>query len=286
MIRKIKRLSTNFAKVLFIIWVTTLVSFFIILVFNKDGSTYTPIVQKLFLADIITGVISFALMCFFALLGYVIGIFKPKSEIITASSEKTSEQTYRKRSGIFVAMTAGFSLILIITAFLYGNSTGLEKGIEIGKSSVTPIPLPTISPTPVPQKANTNYTYTRVGYSGPELWEAVNKRRIEHGVGGLSRSDTLCPIASARLNQLLGLGKLDNHAGFYTMRDDPNSPSSWVFKKYNISEFLVYIQNGSALDAVNLWDNTMGHQILLRGGQFTLGCTYAQNGFGVGIVAY
>ncbi len=225
-------------------------------------------------------------MCFFALLGYIIGIFKPKSKITTAPSEKTHEQIYRKRSGIFVVLTAGFSLILIITAFLYGNTTGLEKGIEIGKSSVTPIPLPTINPTPAPQKVNTNYTYTKVGYNGPELWEAVNKRRVEHGVAGLGRNDLLCSIASFRLNQLIELGKLDNHAGFNALWENKDSQYYWIFKKYNIWEYIVYVSPGTALDAVNLWDNTLGHQTLLRGGQFTIGCTYAQNGFGVAIAAY
>lgn len=50
-------------------------------------------------------------------------------------------------------------------------------------------------------------------WGGPELWTAVNNRRVELGVNALSTKEELCTIASIRLNQLLELGKLDGHEG-------------------------------------------------------------------------
>ena len=59
----------------------------------------------------------------------------------------------------------------------------------------------------------------------------------------------------------------------------------WIFEKYNISEFLVSGAS-SAEEAVALWGNTLGHKKILTGGEYVWGCTYAQDGFGVGIAAY
>src|SRR3989344_5268734 len=100
--------------------------------------------------------------------------------------------------------------------------------IEESPKNVAPTPI-VIVQTPSPQKAS---------FSGPELWDAVNKRRKELGVNELSNQSELCTIASIRLNELLELGKLDGHEGFSNLaqrRDD----LKWIFEKYNISEFLV-----------------------------------------------
>ena len=57
------------------------------------------------------------------------------------------------------------------------------------------------------------------------------------------------------------------------------------FEKYNISEFLVFSNKGPE-DAVKQWENTLTHQTLLTGGQYTIGCTSAFNGIGVAIAGY
>ena len=123
----------------------------------------------------------------------------------------------------------------------------------------------------------------KIVWGGPELWSAMNKRRIELGVNPLSQRDELCTIAAIRLNQILDLGKLDAHAGFEPTlnRED----LKWISEKYNISEFLVsgYETPTAAVDA---WENTLGHKKLLAGGEYVWGCVYAQNGFGVAIAAY
>lgn len=197
-----------------------------------------------------------------------------------------------------------FTSLLIIWSFgllLYGRVSGLENAFKIAeererelerqlvaeRQRPTLTPSPSLAPKPQPEAPRTAPTYSRrVSWGGVELWEAVSKKRREYGVGGLGRDDLLCSIASYRLSQLLERGSLDNHAGFNELWKNESSPFYWARNKYSKWEFLVYMPNGTAEDAVSAWDNTLGHQTLLRGGQFTVGCTYAQNGFGVAIVGF
>ncbi len=129
----------------------------------------------------------------------------------------------------------------------------------------------------------TTTTRTYVAWSGPELWAAVNKRRVELGVNPLNQKDELCTIASIRLNQLLELGKLDGHAGFVPVLDRPDL--KWISDKYNISEFLAQGYS-TPQETVKAWENTLGHRALLAGGEYVWGCIYAQNTFAVAITAY
>lgn len=123
----------------------------------------------------------------------------------------------------------------------------------------------------------------KITWGGPELWTEINKRRVEYGVNPLKQMNIMCTIASIRLNQILELGKLDGHAGFVPVleRQDIKSQA----EKYNISEFLIQGYNTPA-EAVAAWENTMGHKILLSGGEYVWGCVYSQNTFGVAIAAY
>lgn len=124
---------------------------------------------------------------------------------------------------------------------------------------------------------------TKVAWGGPELWEAINKRRVEMGVNPLSKRDELCTLASIRLNQLLELNKLDGHAGFVPLLNRPDL--KWISEKYNISE---YLADGyqSPQATVQAWETTLGHRSLLAGGEYVFGCAYAQNTFAVAIAAY
>lgn len=146
----------------------------------------------------------------------------------------------------------------------------------ISEGEVRPTALPTQSVKKVTQG---------VSWGGPEMWEAINTKRIGYGVNPLKRSDELCTIASIRLNELLELEKLDGHEGFGNMtqrRPDLN----WIFEKYStIAEFLAY-GGTTPSETVSLWDNTLGHKKLLNGGEFVWGCVYAQNTFVVAITAY
>ncbi len=173
----------------------------------------------------------------------------------------------------------------ILTSYFAGFSKGYfraknELSSEVSVTSeIEPsaIPTPTFRSTfkPAPKPPS---------WGGPALWEAVNKRRVEFGVNPLNQRDELCTIASIRLNQLLELGKLDGHEGFSKLPES-RPDLKWIFDKYDISEFLVSGAE-SAQEAVSLWEGTLGHKKLLTGGEYSYGCIYAQNGFGVAIAAY
>lgn len=199
----------------------------------------------------------------------------------------------RQLGAIFLISSA--LIVVIYASYYFGYVSGYNNSTEIAQktfdnfladldmqvSSRSEQPL---EPTPT-FKANTPLPVNNLpNWSGPELWIAVNKRRIELGVNGLNNQSELCTIASIRLNELLELGKLDAHEGFSTL-PERREDLKWIFDKYNISEFLVSGAQ-SADEAVSLWENTLGHNKLLSGGEYVWGCTYAQNSFGVAIAAY
>lgn len=134
-----------------------------------------------------------------------------------------------------------------------------------------------------PRKVVKQIVAPKITWGGIELWEAINKRRVEMGVNPLNQKSELCTVASIRLNQLLELGKLDGHAGFVPVlqRED----LKWISEKYNVSEYLIQGYQ-TPTEAVKAWENTLGHRTLLAGGEYVWGCVYAQNTFGVAIAAY
>ncbi|MFC1710202.1 CAP domain-containing protein [Patescibacteria group bacterium] len=156
----------------------------------------------------------------------------------------------------------------------------LEERVGFLIPSPTPesIVKPTLPPTSRPALPQT------ASWGGPDLWVVVNEARVENGVNPLTQKDELCTIASIRLNEILELGKLDNHEGFSNMAER-REDLKWIFDKYTIAEFLV-AGAISPQDAVDLWYNTLGHKKLLTGGEYSYGCTYAQNSFGVAIAAF
>lgn len=195
-----------------------------------------------------------------------------------------------------IALAAAVSLVLhavFFVGYTFGYTKGvdgmrleLEKVLESDTKASSTVPEESTVPTPTPSSTKSPSTATQnlPNWSGPELWEAVNKKRQELGVNSLSNLSELCTIASIRLNELLDLGKLDGHEGFSNL-PERREDLKWIFEKYNIAEFLVS-GAGSAAEAVNLWENTLGHRKLLTGGEYVWGCAYAQNSFGVAIAAY
>lgn len=191
-----------------------------------------------------------------------------------------------------------FSSILILVFFVAIYFLGLKQGYELGRieteqrysafldqidtrAKPTPTPTPTSFLTKSPNKVNRQ----RISWGGPELWSAVNKRRVEYGVNPLIQRDELCTIASIRLNELLELGKLDGHEGFSDLKQR-RPDLAWIFDKYStIAEFLA-VGGKTTEETVALWENTLGHKKLLSGGEFVWGCIYAQETFSVAIVAY
>jgi len=138
--------------------------------------------------------------------------------------------------------------------------------------------------TPVPTQA-APATTKKVNWGGPELWEAVNKRRQEFGVNPLSQKNELCTIASIRLNGLFDLGDLDNHEGFTNLREEREDIQN-IFDNYStVAEFLA-LGGQTPQETVSMWENTLGHKLLLTGGEYVWGCIYAQNSFAVAIAAF
>jgi uncharacterized protein YkwD len=186
------------------------------------------------------------------------------------------------------------TIVLSGTIFLAGYKSGYDIGTYTEKianqKSLENIVSSTTKPIATDVPAETKIVYitphpaAKVTWGGPQLWEAVNKRRVELGVGPMQVKEEVCTIASIRLNQLLSLGTLDGHKGFTNMPAD-RPDLKWIFDKYNLSEFLVGGAS-SPQNAVDLWENTLGHKELMSGGQYVWGCIYAQSGMAVAIAAY
>lgn len=187
-------------------------------------------------------------------------------------------------------LVVSFSIVILasfLAGYVKGYSFGWNDAVNEAQKSLSNVVSSTTKPaaTSIPtQKPQATAKSSQSSWGGPQLWDAVNKRRTELGVNPLSVREELCTIASIRLNEILELGKLDGHVGFSTM-PDTRPDLKWIFEKYNLSEFLVSGAS-SPQNAVDLWENTLGHKELLSGGQYVWGCVYAQNGFGVAIAAY
>ncbi len=203
-----------------------------------------------------------------------------------------NKEVFKKISTVFL-----FSIVIIsfvgmyFLGFLQGYSSGRfeteEKFLPFFKNLANQenksVVGPTLTPTPTSVKKTA--TLPKSVWGGPELWEAVNKRRIELGVNPLSQRDELCTIASIRLNELLELGKLDGHAGFSNLTQS-RPDLKWIFDKYStMAEFLA-VGGQTPEETVSLWEGTLGHKKLLTGGEYVWGCIYAQNTFAVAITAF
>jgi uncharacterized protein YkwD len=175
--------------------------------------------------------------------------------------------------------------------FLKGYSESQNINDEYFASSLEITPQPTTIPSTTPkprqiqlQPKKTTYGLS-VSWGGPDLWQAVNKKRQEYGVNPLSVREELCTIASIRLNELLELGKLDGHEGFTNMTQR-RPDLKWIFDKYGaLAEFLA-VGGKTPQETVSLWENTLGHRQLLSGGEYVWGCIYSQNTFAVAIAVY
>ncbi len=120
-------------------------------------------------------------------------------------------------------------------------------------------------------------------YTGVELWTEIQKYRVEHGVPQFRQDNTLCTIASIRVNQLLELGKLDNHDGFTPLVKRFREEGKLTHT--NIAENIL---SGypTAKEAVSAWDSSLGHQALMRDGSYVFACAAANQGFAVLIAAF
>ncbi len=185
-----------------------------------------------------------------------------------------------------------FCFLVISLCILYATySYSFNLGFTEGQKTQLFLEIPKSSPTPTPKvdeityvKATNTPAIKKISWGGPELWEEINKRRIENGVNPLSQKDELCTIAAIRLNELRELGKLDGHEGFSSM-PEKRTDLKWIFEKYNLAEFLI-IGYDTPKETVEAWEHTLGHKSLVAGGEWVWGCVYSQDTFGVAITAY
>ena len=195
-------------------------------------------------------------------------------------------------------------LFVIILGGVY--TVGFYQGVQIGQSEtenyysfqvsslLDAFTKSQVQPTPViAQKIDetsvipsSDFGYIRNSdWGGPDLWNAVNKRRQELGVNSLNQRDDLCTIASIRLNELLELGKLDGHEGFSNMTERRPDLENILDRYSTVAEFLA-AGGDSAEQTISMWENSLGHRKLLTGGEYVWGCIYAQNSFAVAITAF
>lgn len=183
---------------------------------------------------------------------------------------------------MFVLLVLAWGMGLFVAGYVAGVKNAPQQvEDETGGSEMIiaqPSPSPAAKTTPQPAQG----LPLRPNYSGPELWEAVNKARVEHGVQALSQRDILCTIAAIRLAQIRELGKLDGHEGFQGVYDKYKDRSDMPS---NVAEFLI---SGypTAQQAVAGWLDTLGHKKLITGGEYVWGCIYAADGFGVAITGF
>lgn len=140
----------------------------------------------------------------------------------------------------------GIIIGLIMLAFyLVVSYTGLGSADQYMKPNQVELPMPTLAltstPTPIPPKSQIankkpvqsgqDWSVTKLDElttdsqypadarmaTADELFVAINEYRKTHNINQLQKSDTLCTIAQTRANQLLVLGKLDDHAGFSSL---------------------------------------------------------------------
>jgi uncharacterized protein YkwD len=193
---------------------------------------------------------------------------------------------------LVVVMFLGFYLLGIYQGYQLGQMDAqrqfdafLSEMIE--RTPKTPTATPTqaaVTPTQSPPNSG-QYNWPAVDWGGPQLWDAVNNRRVENGVNRLQSKSELCTIASIRLNELLELGKLDGHEGFSNLKERRPDLAD-IFDNYStVAEFLA-VGGKTPEETVSLWENTLGHKKLLTGGEYVWGCIYSQNTFAVAITAF
>lgn len=264
----------NFSKFFLILWLSCIVGVIVIFAIATNGFTTqvseTTVGQSdiwipIFLLIFLIGCVAFGGLSLCITLLFLRKIFPLK--------EKTAESLVKS----FLILTVMILMLLI------GRYSGLQQKSEL-KQTISPTPVLLVSPTPKPIQITPKPAQPRITWGGPELWEAVNKRRVELGVNPLRSKGELCTIAAIRLNELLELGKLDAHEGFGNM-PERRPDLKWIFEKYRVYEFLISGVK-TPEEAVAGWEHTLGHRSLLAGGEFVWGCIYATRGFAVAIAAF
>ena len=124
----------------------------------------------------------------------------------------------------------------------------------------------------------TQQSTSRPTFTGQDLWQAVQNYRRAHALFAFEQSNELCTVASIRVNELLELGKLDNHDGFKPRADQffEKNPG-WTSINENIAAGYQ-----TAVQTVEWgWDQSLGHQALIQSKEYPKACAAANSGFAV-----
>lgn len=116
------------------------------------------------------------------------------------------------------------------------------------------------------------------GYTGQDLWTAVQNYRRAHSLFEFKQANELCTVASIRVNELIELGKLDNHDGFGPRADEffERNPD-WSSINENLASGYT-----TAVQVVEWgWDQSLGHQALIQSMEFPYACAAANQGYAV-----
>lgn len=85
---------------------------------------------------------------------------------------------------------------------------------EVTDKKIAPTSTPVPKETPKNSVVAVSNSSTINTTDSAGLLSSINSFRGANGITALSSSGTLCDIAGKRLNELIGIGALDNHAGF------------------------------------------------------------------------
>lgn len=130
---------------------------------------------------------------------------------------------------------------------------------------------------PTLQPANRN-SARQPSFTGQDLWLAVQNYRKAHELPAFEQANELCTVASIRVNELLELGKLDNHDGFQKRAGEffDRNPG-WTAINENIAAGYE-----TAVQTVEWgWDQSLGHQALIQSREYPKACAAANRGFSV-----
>lgn len=150
------------------------------------------------------------------------------------------------------------------------KTNGTLAAIALSSNFSTRAPQPLI-------QTNTQKS-SRPTFTGQDLWKAVQNYRNSHSLPAFEQSNELCTVASIRVNELLELGKLDNHDGFKRRSDEffERNPG-WTSINENIAAGYQ-----TAVQTVEWgWDQSLGHQALIQSREFPKACAAANSGFSV-----
>lgn len=112
------------------------------------------------------------------------------------------------------------------------------------------------------------------GYTGFDLFNAVNSHRKSVGVSEVKLSEGLCDNLVSRWKAVKE-GK--QHEGFNEWVEQEGIQSKYGYKQ--LVELYISAQNPS--EAIAFWVSSPGHKIQLENPRWTDGCAYASEGYGV-----